>query len=198
MAKFFRLKEEGGLLNRRGVVDYARPLLLPDGSVDLVNSVSPGVFLVVRTTHPQIQQDLDYFSVVHTGEYYTMYTAYHLVTNEIPLSIVWAVEDREPTVVPRFGHLTEVIGVAKRNLAVGTVLDGGGGYTVYGVNDLAVVTKKENCVPLGLLDHAKLVKSVEKDQAVTYDMVELQTDTVLYHLRRLQDAVIPPSAAPVA
>lgn len=196
MAKFFRLKEEGGLLNRRGVVDYARPLLLPDGSVDLVNSVSPGVFVVVRTTHPQIQQDLDYFSVVHTDDYFTMYTAYHLVTNEIPLSIVWAVEDREPTVVPRFGHLTEVIGAAKKNLAAGTVLDGGGGYTVYGVNDLAVVAKRENCVPLGLLQGAKLVTGVEKDQVVTYDMVELKTDTLLYHLRRLQDAVISPAAPP--
>lgn len=196
MAKFFRLKEEGGLLNRRGVVDYARPLLLPDGSVDLVNSVSPGVFVVVRTTHPQIQQDLDYFSVVHTDDYFTMYTAYHLVTNEIPLSIVWAVEDREPTVVPRFGHLTEVIGAAKKDLAAGTVLDGGGGYTVYGVNDLAVVAKRENCVPLGLLQGAKLVTGVEKDQVVTYDMVELKTDTLLYHLRRLQDAVISPAAPP--
>ncbi|MHB1134765.1 MAG: NAD(P)H-dependent oxidoreductase, partial [Chloroflexota bacterium] len=44
MAKYFRLKEEGGILNRRGVVDYARPLMLENGEVDLVRSVSPGVF----------------------------------------------------------------------------------------------------------------------------------------------------------
>lgn len=31
MAKLFCLTSEGGILNRRGVVDYARPLLLPDG-----------------------------------------------------------------------------------------------------------------------------------------------------------------------
>jgi predicted homoserine dehydrogenase-like protein len=196
MARYFRLQSEGGLLNRRGVVDYARPLMLPNGECDLVNSVTPGVFVVVRATHPQIQQDLEYFSVVHTGEYFTFYTAYHLVTNEIPLSIVWAVEDKEPTVVPRFGHLTEVIGAAKKDLPAGTTLDGGGGYTLYGVNDLAVVTKRENCVPLGLLDGAKLLKSIEKDQVVTYDMVELKTDSLLYHLRMLQDKIIPPTPAP--
>ncbi|MHB1414828.1 MAG: NAD(P)H-dependent oxidoreductase [Chloroflexota bacterium] len=198
MARFFRLKSEGGLLNRRGVVDYARPLLLPNGECDLVNSVTPGIFVVVRATHPQIQQDLDYFSVVHTGEYFTFYTAYHLVTNEIPLSIVWAVEDKEATVVPRFGHLTEVIGAAKKALAAGTVLDGGGGYTVYGVNDLATVAKRENCVPMGLLEGAKLTRSVEKDQVITYDMVDLKTDTTLYHLRKLQDALIPPTEWPQA
>jgi len=176
-----------------GVVDYARPLLHPDGSVDFVNSVTPGVFVVVHVTHPQIQRDLDYWNVVRSGDYFTFYTPYHLVTNEIPLSIVWAVEDHEPTVAPRHGLLTEVVGAAKRDLRAGTTLDGGGGYTVYGVNDLASVTKQENCVPFGLLAGARLVKNVEKDQIITYDMVELKTDTMLYHLRKMQDEVIPPT-----
>jgi len=193
MARLFRLKGEGGLLNRRGVVDYARPLLLPDGKVDYVNSVTPGVFVVVRATHPQIQQDLTYFDVVHTGEYFTFYTPYHLVTNEIPLSIVWAVEDQEPTVVPRHGLVAECLGAAKSDLKAGAILDGGGGYTVYSVNDLACVAKREGCVPFGLLDGAKLLRDVKKDQVITHDMVQLKTDTMVYHLRRIQDEVIPPT-----
>jgi predicted homoserine dehydrogenase-like protein len=193
MANVFRLKSEGGVLNNRGVVDYARPLMHPDGSIDFLRSVTPGIFVVVRATHPQIQQDLNYFDVVHTGEYYTFHTPYHLVTNEIPLSIVWAVEDREPTVVPHHGLLTEVIGAAKADLKPGTVLDGGGGFTLYGVNDLACLTKRENCVPLGLLDKATLVKPVTRDQVITRDMVQLKTDTTLYHLRCIQDVVLPPT-----
>jgi predicted homoserine dehydrogenase-like protein len=193
MANFFRLKEEGGILNNRGVVDYARPLINPDGSIDFLRSVTPGVFVVIRATHPQIQQDLSYFDVVHTGEYFTFHTPYHLVTNEIPLSIVWAVEDREPTVVPYHGLLAEVLGAAKADLKAGTTLDGGGGFTLYGVNDLACVAKRENCVPLGLLDGATLVTDVKRDQIVTRDMVQLKTDTMLYHLRSIQDTVIAPT-----
>lgn len=193
MARLFRLKEEGGLLNRRGVVDYARPLLLPDGSVDFLNSVTPGIFVVVRSTHPQIQKDLDYWNVIRHGDYFTFYTPYHLVTNEIPLSIVWAVEDHQPTVVPRFGMLTEVVGAAKVDLKAGATIDGGGGYTVYAVNDLAAVAKGENLVPFGLLEGAKLLRNVERDQVITYDMVELKTDSVLYQLRKLQDELIPPT-----
>jgi len=193
MAKIFRLKSEGGILNRRGVIDYAVPLKKSDGSIDFVNSVTPGVFVVARTTHPQIQEDLKYFDVVHTDDYFTFYTPYHLVTNEIPLSIVWAVEDKEPTVVPEYGLLTEVIGRAKKDMNAGESIDGGGGFTVYAENDLAVATKKENLVPFGLLDGAKLVKSVKKDQEISYDMVELKTDTMIYHLRKMQDKLIPPT-----
>jgi predicted homoserine dehydrogenase-like protein len=193
MANVFRLKAEGGLLNNRGVVDYARPLKNADGSIDYLRSVTPGVFVVVRATHPQIQQDLGYFDVVHTGEYFTFHTPYHLVTNEIPLSIVWAVEDGEPTVVPRHGLLAEVLGAAKADLKAGTILDGGGGFTLYGVNDLACVAKREGCVPLGLLDGATLRTAVKKDQVITHDMVQLQTETMLYHLRRIQDEVLPPT-----
>jgi len=193
MAKIFCLKAEGGILNRRGVVDYARPLLLPDGSIDFVHSVTPGVFVVIRATHPQIQEDLTYWNVVRSGDYFTFYTPYHLVTHEIPLSIVWAVEDHEAAVVPRFGLLTEVIGAAKANLKAGTLIDGGGGYTVYAQNDLASVAKKEGCVPFGLLDGAKLIKDVKVDQVITFDMVELKTDTLIYHLRKLQDELIPPT-----
>jgi len=193
MANVFRLKSEGGILNNRGVVDYARPLKNADGSIDYLRSVTPGIFVVVRVTHPQIQQDLDYFDVVHTGEYYTFHTPYHLVTNEIPLSIVWAVEDREPTVVPHHGLLTEVLGAAKADLKAGAILDGGGGFTLYGVNDLATVAKRDGCVPLGLLDGATLVRDVKRDQVITRDLVQVKTDTMLYHLRQIQDQILPPT-----
>lgn len=193
LARLFCLKEEGGLLHRRGVVDYARPLLLPDGSVDFLNSVTPGVFVVVRATHPQIQQDLDYFNVIRSGDYFTFYTPYHLVTSEIPLSIVWAVDDGQPTCVPHYGLLAEVMGAAKSDLPAGAVLDAGGGSTVYGVNDLATVARREGGVPLGLLEGARLLRDVPRGQVVTRDAVELKTDSLLYSLRMVQDRTIAPT-----
>lgn len=196
MAKLFRLKAEGGLLNRLGVVDFARPLKKPDGSVDYVNSVTPGVFVVVHTTHPQIQEDLRYFDVVGDGDYFTFYTPYHLVTQEIPLSIVWAVEDREPTVVAERGLLSEVIAAAKKDLKTGTIIDGAGGYTVYALTELASVAKQEKLAPYELLKGAKLLRDVKKDEIVTTDMVELKTDTTIYHLRQLQDQLIGIAEAP--
>jgi predicted homoserine dehydrogenase-like protein len=183
----FRLKDEGGLLSRRGVVDYARPLKKEDGSIDFDRSVTPGVFLVVRTEHEQIQEDLKYLDVTGSDGYYNMYTPYHLVTNEIPLSIVNAVDYGVPTIVPKLGLVSEVFGAAKRPLKAGDTIDGPGGSTVYALNDLREATEVERVVPLGLLPGARLKCDVTRDETITYDKVELNTSTTLYHLRALQD-----------
>ncbi len=185
--RMFRPQDEGGILNRRGVVDYARPLKKQDGSIDFDMSVTPGVFLVVRTEHKQIQEDLKYLDVTGSDGYYNMYTPYHLVTNEIPLSIVNAVDYGSPTIVPKLGLVSEVFGAAKRSLKAGDILDGPGGSTVYALNDLREVAEAEGVVPLGLLPGAKLKRDVSTDQTITYDMVDLNTSTTLYHLRALQD-----------
>ena len=185
--ELFRPKSEGGLLNRRGVVDYARPLKHPDGSIDFDRSVTPGVFLCVYTDHPQVREDLKYLDVTGSDGYYNMYTPYHLVTNEIPLSIVNAVEFAHPTIVPKLGLVTEVFGAAKRPLKAGTLIDGAGGSTVYALNDLYETAKAENVVPLGLLTGAKLRCDVPTDAPITYDMVDLIDTTTLYHLRAMQD-----------
>ena len=56
------------------------------------------------------------------------------------------------------------------------------------MNDDYEVARAENAVPLGLLPGAKLKRDIDVDTVVTYDMVELKTDTVLYQLRKLQEA----------
>jgi predicted homoserine dehydrogenase-like protein len=183
-----RPKSEGGILNRKGVVDFARPLKHPDGSIDFDRSVTPGVFLCVYTDHKQIQEDLAYLDVTGSDGYYNMYTPYHLVTNEIPLSIVNAVEFGHPTIMPKLGLVTEVFGAAKRPLKAGEKIDGAGGSTVYALNDLYATARAENVVPLGLLTDATLRCDVPTDAAITYDMVDIVSDTTLYHLRAMQDA----------
>ncbi len=186
--KLFRPKSEGGILSHRGVVDYARPLKHSDGSIDFDRSVTPGVFLCVYTDHPQIREDLNYLDVTGSDGYYNMYTPYHLVTNEIPLSVVNAVEFGHPTIVPKLGLVTEVFSAAKRPLKAGETIDGAGGSSVYALNDLYEVAKAENVVPLGLLTGAKLRCDVPTDKPVTYDMVDVIDNTTLYHLRAMQDA----------
>ncbi|MGH7190487.1 MAG: homoserine dehydrogenase, partial [Acetobacteraceae bacterium] len=63
IVRLFRPKSEGGILNRRGVVDFARPLMTPAGKIDFHRNVTPGVFLVLYTGHRQLRDDLDYLDV---------------------------------------------------------------------------------------------------------------------------------------
>jgi predicted homoserine dehydrogenase-like protein len=50
---------------------------------------------------------------------------------------------------------------------------------------------KENLLPIGLIDENTIVKrDIKKGELITYDMVELNKDKIIYKLRRLQDETI--------
>jgi predicted homoserine dehydrogenase-like protein len=42
-------------------------------------------------------------------------------------------------------------------------------------------------LPVGMAKGAKLLYDVKRDQEITYDMVELNNNSVLLQLRRIQD-----------
>jgi predicted homoserine dehydrogenase-like protein len=188
--RLFRTKEDGGILNRKGVIDYAVPLKTPDGQIDFLRSVTPGVFLVVYTDNPQTREDLKYFDVAGGDGYYNFYLPYHLVTCEMPLSIASAALFNQPTIVPKYGLVSEVVGIAKQDLRTGRKIDGQGGSCVYSSCDVYAKAKADNLVPLALLTGATLKKDVKRDQAITWDMVDVREDTFLYKLRDMQNALI--------
>jgi predicted homoserine dehydrogenase-like protein len=86
--------------------------------------------------------------------------------------------------------VADIISVAKRDLKAGEVLDGSGGYTVNGLIERAEIARTENLLPLGLASGVKLKTDVIQGTAITYDMVELDEDSFVLKLRRLQDATV--------
>jgi predicted homoserine dehydrogenase-like protein len=174
----FQLKENGGILNKYKIVDY-------------VNGVAPGVFVIVTTDLPQIHHEMNYLSMGE-GPNYVLFRPYHLTSLETPLSAARAVIYNEPTIVPMGGKpIAETITVAKKDLKAGEMLDGIGGFTVYGSIDTYEKAKEENAVPLGLITKkTKLTKDVKEGQLITYDMIELDKSTLIYKLRNLQETLI--------
>ncbi|WP_434578196.1 NAD(P)H-dependent oxidoreductase [Thermoanaerobacterium thermosaccharolyticum] len=174
LPKLFTLKEEGGILNKYGVVDY-------------INGVAPGVFVIVSSKLKEVRAEMEYLSM-GSGPNYVLYRPYHLASLETPLSAVKAVLDHQPTIVPLNGLVSEVITIAKKDLRKGENLDGIGGYTVYGTVEVANVAKEINAVPIGLINKkAMLKKDVKKGEVITYDMVDLDKSSLVYQLRQLQD-----------
>lgn len=174
LPELFRLKEEGGILNKYGVVDF-------------VNGVAPGVFIIVSSKLPEVNGTMKYLSMGN-GPNYVLYRPYHLTSLETPLSAVKAVLEHQATIVPLAGPVAETITVAKKDLKAGDMLDGIGGFTVYGTIETAAVAKQLNALPLGLINKkTKLLKDVKKGELITYDMVSLDQDSLIVQLRRLQD-----------
>ncbi|MBV7332043.1 NAD(P)-dependent oxidoreductase [Chloroflexi bacterium TSY] len=185
----FSLQEEGRLLSRHGVVELANSVAA-DGRTMLPDALRMGVFVVIRTDHPFTQEDLAFYHLHPggNGQNFLLYRPYHLIAVEAPISIAKAALYGQATGAPLTTPVAEVITVAKRNLEEGTVLDGGGGYTVNGLCEKATVARTENLLPLGLAAGARLKQDVAHWEAITYDMVELNRNSFIYKLRQIQNA----------
>ena len=176
LAEVFRPAGDGGVLDRSGVVDYA------------TGPVAPGVFVVGRSDHPTVIEEMAYLSM-GPGPYYAFYRPYHLASLEAPLTVATAVLDRTSTLEP-VAWKAEVVATAKRELRPGDRIDGIGGSTVYGVADAAHVVASGGLLPLGLAARATVVRDVAIDQPLGYDDVELDDGSTILQLRRLQDQLL--------
>ena len=174
LSKIFSLKEQGGILDKTGVVDYG------------IGDINPGVFVIVTTQNKRIidgliQRDMG------TGPNYLLYRPYHLCSIETPITAAQAVLYGESTAHP-MDHLTsECITIAKTDLKAGQKLDAIGEYCYRASIELATIAREGNMLPVGLAKGAVLKVDVAKDEVITYDMVELDNSSVLLQLRRMQD-----------
>ncbi len=170
----YRLKEDGGILNHLGVVDY-------------VDGIAPGVFVTVTTTNEEAIFELNYLKV-GPGPQWTLYRPFHLCNLETPLSVARAVLVGEPSIVPLGEPVSECITRAKIDLHAGETIDGMGGYTTYASIATAEETRRMGYVPYGLVTKkARMKKDAKKGQMITWDMIDLETDTLVYQIRKKQD-----------
>ncbi len=170
----FRLKEDGGMMNRSGVVDY-------------VHGIAPGVFAIVTSELPQIHRQMKFLKM-GDGPYYILYRPFHLTSLETPISVARAVINRQATIAPIDGPVCDTITVAKKDMKAGENFDSIGGDTVYGSIDTYETARKENLLPIGLINtNTKAKVDIKKGEYITYDMVELDKETLLYKLREEQD-----------
>jgi predicted homoserine dehydrogenase-like protein len=173
----FSLKKDGGILSKKGVVDFA------------IGDLAPGVFLVYTTENKTVKADLEYL-MLGSGPYYLLYRPYHLTSIETPISIARAYFYHEPTIVPEYGMVSEVVTLAKKDLRKGEKLDGIGGYAIYGLIEEYEKAKRESLLPVGLSESCVLKKDIEKDSPIKYDDVDLGEDSLLLNIRRSQDETI--------
>ncbi len=174
LTKVFCRKDQGGILNREGVVDYG------------IGDINPGVFVIVSTDQERLKDGLLQRDM-GPGPNYLLLRPYHLCSIETPITVAQAVLYGESTAHPKKRLTSECITVAKRDLKAGEVLDSIGEFCYRASIDLYEVAKEGKMLPVGLAKGAKLLCDVKKDEIITYDMVELDNNSVLLQLRRMQD-----------
>ena len=168
-------KEHGGVLSKKGCVDYS-----------IGKGVAPGVFCIVTTDHPRLQERMIDLKV-GKGPYFALTRPYHLTSLEVPLSAARAVLHSHADMVPLEQPVAECITLAKRDLAVGEVL-GRIGETDYRAWAMThAEARNANAIPLGLAQGAKVVKPVKKGERITYDNCVPDESLIVTQIRRRLD-----------
>jgi predicted homoserine dehydrogenase-like protein len=107
-----------------------------------------------------------------------MYKPYHLIGLELGVSVLSAALRGEATGQPQ-GWRGDVVAVAKRNLGSGEMLDGEGGYTVWGKLLPAERSLAEGALPIGLAHHVRLMRDIPAGELVRWtDVVVPDTEAV--------------------
>ncbi len=174
---------EGGVLERKGMVEVISSLEA-DGRV-IPYDIRMGVWVTVEAETDYIKHCFEEYNA-HTdpsGRYFTLYKRWHLIGLEVGMSVASVALRGEATGVAQGWH-ADVVATAKRDLQAGEMLDGEGGYTVWGKLLPAHTSARMGGLPLGLAHQVKLIRPVKKGQSLCWDDVAMDTGLPAYKVRR--------------
>ncbi|MET3460337.1 NAD(P)H-dependent oxidoreductase [Variovorax atrisoli] len=188
-----RPKSEGGVLERKGMVEVVSSLEADGRKIPY--DIRMGVWVTVEAETEYIKNCFEEYNA-HTdpsGRYFTLYKRWHLIGLEVGMSVASVALRGEPTGVATCWN-ADVVATAKRDLAAGEMLDGEGGYTVWGKLLPAGRSLRLGGLPLGLAHGIRLVRPVKKGQSLSWADVAIDTTTAAYRLRNEMEALFAPAA----
>ncbi len=183
LAHVLRPRRVGGQLEHDGMVEVVSSLER-DGR-PVFRDLRWGVYVVLKAPNDYAAACFKQYGLPTdvTGRYAAMYKPFHLIGLELSISVLNAALRGEPTGMTR-GWRGDAVAVAKRALKAGEMLDGEGGYTVYGRLMPAAASKTCRALPIGLAHGVRLTRDVAADQPVTEADVTLDESQPIVSLRR--------------
>lgn len=191
--KLMRPQSEGGVLEKKGMVEVISSLRADGTPIDY--DIRMGVWVTVEAETDYIRHCFEEYNA-HTddsGRYFTLYKRWHLIGLEVGLSVASVALRGEPTGVAQGWH-ADVVATAKRDLQPGELLDGEGGYTVWGKLQPAAASVALGGLPLGLAHEVKLLRPVAKGRPLSWDDVAIDTGTHAYRIRKQMESLLPPES----
>ena len=189
IATVCRPESVGGVLAHEGTVDVMSSVTR-DGAW-IPHNTQEGVFVVVKATNDYVAGCFTEYPwhPDPTGQYAALYRPYHYVGLELNISIANAVLRGVATGAP-VGFYADVVATAKKDLVAGGILDGEGGYTVWGKLVSAETSVTEGYLPVAMAHHVKLVNDVPAGGIVRWaDIIIDESLAQAIELRRETEAL---------
>jgi predicted homoserine dehydrogenase-like protein len=175
---YFRPKSEGGILSRKGVVDFS-----------IAKGVAPGVFVVAEAKHPRVVERFDDLHV-GKGPYYALTKPYHLTSLEVPLTAAAAVIFGTTEMISLPVPSGEVGCMTKRDIEPGETLDAIGETCYRGFALERVYAAERRVLPIGLAHGAKVTERIPKGALITLDQATPDGRLAIVAVRKKQDAMV--------
>ena len=169
LADIYALREDGGILQKPGVIDVFNVLRLPDEA-----SFGGGVFVIVRTGDGPTWQLLAQKGhvVSRNGRYACMYLPYHFMGVETPITLLNAVLHGRASGSDRPAQHAILAGRAIDTIPAGTVLRmGGHHHDVTGVAPVLLAREQApaGVAPLYLAAHATTAREIRAGELIGLD-----------------------------
>ena len=187
LAEICKPKSAGGTLEKEGVTEVTSSVYR-DGR-DVPHNLALGTYVVFEGETEYARRCFSEYAMLQdrSGRYAALYRPIHMIGLELGVSVASAALRKEPTGVPT-GFRSDVVATAKKDLKTGEMLDGEGGYCVWGKQTPADRSLDDALLPLGLAHNVKLKRDIAQGAAVKWDDVEYDRNDIAVKVRREMEA----------
>ncbi len=175
VAEVCKPKADGGTLEKSGVTEVISSVTREDTEVP--HNLVMGTYVVITSESGYAHTCFREYNCLpdSSGKYAALYRPTHMIGLELGLSIASAALRGEPTGTARTFN-SDVVATAKRPLKTGEVLDGEGGFTVWGKQTPASASLAEGYLPLGLAHNVTLKTDIAEGAPIRWSDVAIDMD----------------------
>jgi len=187
LADICKPKSEGGTLEKCGVTEVTSSVYR-DGR-DVPHHLALGTYVVVEGETDYARRCFKEYAMLPdtSGKYAALYRPIHMIGLELGISVASCALRNEPTGAPT-GFRSDVVATAKRALKRGEMLDGEGGFCVWGKQTPADVSLNGELLPLGLAHNVKLKRDIPEGGALRWSDVAYDPNDAAVKVRREMEA----------
>ena len=173
---------DGGILAQKGTVEVVSSMER-DGR-PVFRDLRWGVYAVFEAPSPYVMDCFAQYGLKtdSTGRYAAMYKPYHLIGLELGISVA-SIALRGEATGATGDWRGDVVATAKRALKAGEILDGEGGFTVYGKVIPAADSLRLGGLPIGLAHHMVLKRDMAAGQVVSWSDVDFDASKQVVKVR---------------
>ncbi len=183
LAKTLIPASDGGCLESAGMVEVVSSR--SRSGEDLEQDLRWGVYVTFEGDSDYVERCFSDYGLItdETGRYSSLWRPYHMIGLELGISVASVALRGEATGAP-IAFTGDVVATAKCDLKAGEILDGEGGYTVWGKLMPAKDSLAIGALPIGLAHGVALTKDIPAGSPVTWDAVGIDENDPTVKFRR--------------